>query len=69
LYASGSNLVLPVIQDLFGWRDRINDPATVSDGNWTFRLPWPCDRLDEVPAARERQAMLRSWTERHNRSG
>jgi len=67
LFASGSNLVLPVVQDLFGWRDRINDPATASDRNWTFRLPWPCDRLDEVPAARERQAMLRSWTERHNR--
>ena len=46
LFASGSELVLLPIQDAFGWRDRINEPATVNDDNWTFRLPWPCDRLD-----------------------
>ena len=28
--------------------------------NWTFRLPWPVDRLDEVPEARERQDQLRA---------
>ena len=37
-------LILP-IQDVFGWRDRINQPATVGDQNWTWRLPWPSDRL------------------------
>ena len=67
LHASGSNLVLSVIQDVFGWRDRINEPATVTDRNWTFRLPWPCDRLDEVAFARERQATLREWASRYGR--
>jgi 4-alpha-glucanotransferase len=43
LYNSGSNLVLLPIQDVFGWRDRINLPATISDGNWTYVLPWPAD--------------------------
>ena len=43
LYASGSDLVVLPIQDAFGWRDRINTPATVSDDNWTWRLPWPVD--------------------------
>ena len=67
LFASGSNLLLLPVQDVFGWRDRINEPALVSDENWTFRLPWPCDRMDEYPEARERQAMLRTWAERHGR--
>ena len=41
LYASGADLLLLPIQDAFGWRDRINQPATVGEGNWTWRLPWP----------------------------
>jgi 4-alpha-glucanotransferase len=67
LFASGSNLVLLPVQDVFGWRDRINEPALVSHRNWTFRLPWACDRLDEVDAARERQATLGAWAQQHGR--
>jgi 4-alpha-glucanotransferase len=67
LFASGSDLTLLPVQDVFGWRDRINEPGTVIDSNWTFRLPWPVDRLDEVPEARERQARLRSWSQKHGR--
>jgi 4-alpha-glucanotransferase len=67
LFASGSDLLLLPIQDAFGWRDRINEPATVSDRNWTYRLPWPVDRLDGVPEARERQDRLRAWAERDAR--
>src|SRR5204862_1474823 len=55
LFASASNLLLMPIGDAFGWRGRINDPATVSDTNWTYRLPWPCDGMDDAPDARERQ--------------
>ena len=67
LFASGSDLLLTVVQDVFGWRDRINVPATIADSNWTFRLPWPCDRLNEVPEAVERQSALRAWASRHGR--
>jgi 4-alpha-glucanotransferase len=67
LIASGSDLVLFPIQDVFGWRDRINEPATVDDANWSFKLPWPCDRLDDVPEARQRQRALRDWCLRHQR--
>ena len=67
LFASKSDLLLLPVQDVFGWRDRINQPATVAAANWTFRLPWPIDHLDEVPEARERQAMLRQWATRHDR--
>ncbi len=51
LYASGADLLILPIQDVFGWRDRINQPATVGDGNWTWRLPWPVDRLLTEPEA------------------
>lgn len=67
LFASGSDLLLLPVQDVFGWHDRINVPGTVTPDNWTFRLPWPCDRLDEIPEARERQARLRAWADQYQR--
>ena len=68
IYASSSQLVLNVVQDVFGWRDRINDPAVVSNSNWSFRLPWFSDRLGEIPEAGERQARLRQWSEQYGRA-
>ncbi len=67
LMASASELVLFPVQDVFGWRDRINEPGTVNDRNWTFRLPWPSDRLDHVDEARERQATLLAWARKYRR--
>ena len=67
LFASGSNLLLVPVQDVFGWRDRINVPATVGDSNWTYRLPWPSDRLDQEPEAQERQQKLRDWAKKYDR--
>ena len=67
LLASGSDLVLLPVQDVFGWRDRINVPATITDHNWTFKLPWPSDELDDIPEARERRERLRSWSEQYGR--
>jgi 4-alpha-glucanotransferase len=65
LLSSPSDLVLLPIQDVFGWRDRINDPAVVADTNWVYRLPWPCDRPD--PSARETQERLRAWVSAYAR--
>jgi 4-alpha-glucanotransferase len=67
LFASGSELLSLPVQDAFGWRDRINEPATVSDDNWTYKLPWPVDKLDEIEEARERKAQLRAWAETYGR--
>jgi 4-alpha-glucanotransferase len=67
LNASGSDLLLMPIQDVFGWTDRINDPSVIDDYNWRFRLPWPCDRWDEQPQARQCQAMLRRLAEQYGR--
>lgn len=67
LYASGANLLILPIQDVFGWADRINRPATVNDDNWTWRLPWPSDRLPMEAQATAVADQLRSWSERHGR--
>ena len=67
LFASASELLLLPVQDAFGWRDRINEPATVSDENWTYRLPWLVDTLDTVAEALERKDQLRAWSQRYGR--
>jgi 4-alpha-glucanotransferase len=53
-------LLLPV-QDVFGWRDRINQPATVGNSNWTWRLPWPADQLGTEPVALAVATQLAEW--------
>lgn len=67
IYHSESDLVLVPIQDVFGWRDRINHPATVGDWNWTYVLPWPADEMAEQPEALACAARLREWSERTGR--
>ena len=63
LYEAPSALLLLPIQDVFGWEDRINVPATVSDENWTWRLPWPVDALAREAQAEERRRVLRRMAE------
>lgn len=67
LYESASNLLIPPFQDLFGWHDRINTPATVADANWRWALPWPVDRLGEIPVAVTRAGELRTLAEETGR--
>jgi 4-alpha-glucanotransferase len=66
LFQSGSDLVMAPLQDVFGWRDRINTPAVVSDENWCWRLPWPVEALLTEPEAVERARFLRSLVERRS---
>lgn len=67
LLASASTIVLLPIQDIFGWRHRINTPATVSEENWSYRLPWRSDEMCASPDAAERQERLLDWTRQHSR--
>jgi 4-alpha-glucanotransferase len=67
IYHAASDLVLLPIQDVFGWRDRINQPATIGEQNWTFVLPWPIDEADrqaEACECAERLAVLSAETGR-----
>ncbi len=67
LYASPSRLVIIPIQDLFGWSARINRPGTVSESNWTYRLPLSLERLRRNRAIKSRVAKLREIAIRTNR--
>ena len=65
IYRSGANLVVLPIQDIFGWRDRINVPGTVGTENWTWRLPFPVGELLTRPDAAERAAFLHGLAPRN----
>lgn len=67
LYASGSDFLVLPIQDVFGWRDRVNVPASQGEHNWTWKLPWPVDRLAGEEPARERAETLRRWSDETGR--
>jgi 4-alpha-glucanotransferase len=67
LYASGADLLILPVQDIFGWRDRINEPGTVAALNWTWRLPWPTDALSAKPEAVAVAARLKAWATRYGR--
>ncbi|MET0152305.1 MAG: 4-alpha-glucanotransferase [Candidatus Binatia bacterium] len=67
LYRSPSRYVIFPIQDLFGWRERINTPATVGVGNWVYRLPAPLERLRADPAVVADVAALRTLIDRSGR--
>lgn len=67
LNASGADLLILPMQDVFGWSDRINLPATVSADNWTWKMPWPVERLAIEPEAVAVAARLREWARRHGR--
>jgi 4-alpha-glucanotransferase len=69
LYGAGSRLVIVPLQDVFGWRDRINVPAVVDEVNWTWRLPMPVEELAEAPGTVERARMLAGLAERSRRKG
>lgn len=68
LFASRAYLLILPVQDVFGWPDRINRPATVNDGNWRWRLPWPSDRLLTEPAATAVAAQLSAWVRESRRA-
>ena len=67
LYGSSAELLILPIQDVFGWTDRINKPATVNGGNWTWRMPWTADRLTSEPAAVAMAAQLAQWSREYVR--
>ena len=67
LFGSGSDILLLPIQDVFGWRDRVNTPAVVHDDNWSWRLPWPVDDISIDQQAQERAQFLRSLCTQHRR--
>ena len=58
LYRSGSDLVLLPFQDALGMRERVNVPGTVTDDNWTYRMPMDVSDLALDRATTERLRAL-----------
>ena len=67
LYTSPARYVILPIQDLFRWSARINRPGTVSETNWTYRLPLTIAKLADNPAIKARLARLRAIAQRTGR--
>jgi 4-alpha-glucanotransferase len=67
LNGSGSDLVLFLIQDVLGTRERINTPATVGPHNWSYRLPGTVDALRADPAVCKLIEMMRRSVEKSGR--
>ena len=67
LYEAGSVLTILPIQDVFGWRERINTPATTGGANWTYRLPVEVGKLDQVREIRERMETIRGMIDASGR--
>ena len=60
--ASGADLLILPIQDVFGWQDRINQPATVADSNWTWRSAVAGGSDVGRAGGGMRRRRLREWT-------
>ncbi len=67
LAGSGSDVVLFLLQDILGTRERINTPATIGAHNWTYRLPATVDELKADPGVFKLTEMLRKSLEKHGR--
>jgi 4-alpha-glucanotransferase len=60
VYGAGSDLLLLPFQDAFGMRERVNTPGTVTDANWTYRMPMDLTTLWSDARSRDRLAALAS---------
>jgi len=58
VYGAGSDLLLLPFQDALGARERVNVPGTVTDANWTYRMPMDLTTLWSDLRSRERLASL-----------
>jgi 4-alpha-glucanotransferase len=66
--AAGSELVLLLLQDVLGTRDRINTPGTTTAANWTYRLPAPVADLARDPRVLAAMTMVRERLDHSGRS-
>lgn len=67
LNGSRSDLVLFLVQDLLGTKERINTPSTIGSHNWSYRLPMMSEDLRAAPEISKLMEMMRRSIERHGR--
>jgi 4-alpha-glucanotransferase len=64
---SASELVLFLVQDLLGTKERINTPGTIGAHNWTYRLPGTVEELRADPGVDKLTEMMRRSVEKSGR--
>jgi len=62
LLDANSSLTLALGQEILGTGERINTPGTVTDANWTYRLPRPLEDLHSDPGVLARLNAIRMRT-------
>ena len=67
LFQSESWIVIPMITDLFGLRDRFNVPGTAKQSNWARRLQFTIPQLSSNPALKARMDVIRGLLEKTGR--
>lgn len=67
LFSARSELTLVLVNELLGDKSRINTPGTVTDQNWTWRLPRPIEELRDDPAVGARFDAIRARVQKHRR--
>ncbi len=68
LNGAGSELVLFLIQDVLGTRERINTPATTGPQNWTYRLPGTVEELAKDPHLAQLMVLFKQSITKHGRA-
>ena len=67
LYGAGSELALLPLQDVLGWKDRVNVPGVTSSDNWTWRLPMTLDAMRRDGAVAHRLGTAAELARRQGR--
>jgi 4-alpha-glucanotransferase len=66
--ASSMMAILP-FQDILGLTDEINQPGTISEKNWCYRIPENIDSLCEHPLWKDKLAFLKTAILQSDRAG
>jgi len=67
LFSAKSELTLVLVNEILGDKARINLPGTVSEENWSWRLPRPVEELRDDPALAARFEAIRARVAKHGR--
>ena len=69
LFSGSSAMAILPFQDILGLPDQINQPGTISDQNWRYRMPENIESLCDSPLYKEKIAFLKTTIEKNNRGG
>ncbi len=66
---AGSMMAILPFQDILGFSNQINQPGTVSETNWRYRMPDYIDALCDHPLWKDKLEFLKKAIIQHDRAG